>query len=77
MSMIGSGGHSASPSSIKLFLRADSPEELVQKQLDVNLAIKGEISLTDITFADGEWVGWFLIDIDKYRSILGDLNGIA
>jgi len=70
--MIG-GASTAKLSQIKMFLRAKTPEALVQKQLDLNLRLKGQASFTDIAKVDGQWYAWFLVDIDKYPIVVKEL----
>ena len=75
MSMMGSRV-TALPSQVRLFLRARSPEDLVRKQLELNIAVKGRIDLTDIQFVDGQWYGWFMIDVDQHAEVVKELlNG--
>ena len=68
MSMQGSLRNS-SVSQIKFFLRADTAEELVRLQLDLNVKLMARADFTDITFAKGKWYAWFLIDIDKFPEV--------
>lgn len=75
MSMMVGGASIAKPSQIKMFLKAKTPAELVQKQLELNIKLKGQASFTDITNVKGEWYAWFLIDIDQYPVIAEELNG--
>lgn len=77
MSMMIGGAGDSRPSQIKMFLKAKTPEALVQKQLDLNLKLKGQASFTDITRSDGFWFAWFLIDIDRYPIVLEKLNGVT
>lgn len=72
--MQGSGDISK-PSRVRMFLRAATPEELVGLQLQLNLLIEGQASFTDITFAQGKWYAWFLIDFDEYGEAVIALNG--
>ena len=73
--MIGSGAGRISPSNIRMFIRASTPEVLVRKQLAVNIAVKGQADFTDITFADGKWYAWFLVDANKHQDVLETING--
>ena len=68
MSMIGSRGDSR-VSQIKFFLSADTPEELVRRQLDLNLRLKARADFTDITFVNKKWYAWFLVDIDRFPEV--------
>lgn len=60
----------ANPSLVRMFLRADSAEELVRLQLLTNVRLGGQASYTDIQFADGAWYAWFLVDVDRFPEIL-------
>ena len=75
MSMMIGGAGPARPSQIKMFLKAKTPEGLVQKQLDLNLKLMGQASFTDISNVGGQWYAWFLIDIDRYPIVIEELNG--
>lgn len=72
MSMMGTRV-SARPSQIRLFLRADSAEELVRLQLQTNFRLKGRADFTDITFANDQWYAWYMVDIDNHQDLLGEL----
>jgi hypothetical protein len=67
--------NTAKPSQVRVFLRADSAEELVRLQLLTNVKLMGRADYTDIQFVDGFWYAWFLVDVDKYPEILEGLNG--
>lgn len=69
--------NTARPSQVRVFLKADSAEELVRLQLLTNTKLMGRADFTDIQFVDGFWYAWFLVDIDKYPFVLKDLNGTA
>lgn len=73
--MMGTGTASASPSKIKMFVRARSAEELVISQLQTNTLLRGQASYTDIQNVDGIWYAWFLVDVDQHREILEAING--
>jgi len=60
----------SNPSLVRMFLRANSAEELVRSQLLTNVRLGGQASYTDIQFADGFWYAWFLVDIEKFPEIL-------
>lgn len=75
MSMMIGGAGSSRPSQIKMFLKAKTPEALVQKQLGLNLKVKGQASFTDINFVKGFWYCWFLVDIDRYPQVIEELHG--
>lgn len=75
MSGIVAGRATARPSQIRMFLRADSPEELVSLQLQANLLLKGRADFTDIQFAQGKWYAWFLLDVDAYPQVIKAING--
>lgn len=60
----------ARPSQIRMFLRADTPEELVSLQLQNNILLKGRADYTDIQFVNGKWYAWFMVDIDHNRQFL-------
>lgn len=77
MSMIGSASYSASPSKVRMFLRADSAENLVRLQLQTNIFLKGQANFTDFQFAKGKWYCWFLIDVAEHQSFLEQVNGIT
>lgn len=72
MAMMGSRV-TARPSQIRMFLEADSPIELVGLQLQTNLLVKGRADYTDIQHVDGKWYAWFLVDVDQYPELLGEL----
>lgn len=74
MGMQGTTGTS-SPSLIRMFLRADSAENLVRLQLQTNVLLMGRADYTDIQFVKGKWYAWFLVDIDRYPQVLKALNG--
>ena len=74
MSMLGTRGNSR-PSLVRMFLKADSAEELVRLQLQTNIEIMGRIDLADIQFVDGSWYGWFLVDVDHNPQFLEQVNG--
>ncbi len=75
MSMMGTRV-TASPSQVRMFLRADSAEELVRLQLQTNLRLKGRADYTDITFADGQWYCWFMVNVDNEgMQLFEELNG--
>lgn len=67
--------NTARPSQVRVFLKADSAEELVRLQLLTNTKLMGRADFTDIQFVDGFWYAWFLVDVDKYPFVLKDLNG--
>ena len=70
----------AKPSQIRMFLRADSAEELVRLQLQTNLKVKGRADFTDFTYVEAEktWYCWFMVDIDQHGlDLFEELNGIA
>lgn len=69
MSMMGTRV-TASPSQVRMFLRADTPEELVSLQLQTNLLVKGRADYTDIQFVKGSWYAWFMVDVDRYPEVL-------
>lgn len=77
MSMMGSSSASARPSNVKFFLRADSAEELVRLQLENNVRLQGQAFYTDITFANGSWYAWFLVDLDKHPELVEGINGLT
>lgn len=77
MSMIGSGTYSASPSKVRMFLRADTAEELVRLQLQTNLFLKGQANFTDFQFVKGKWFCWFLVDVAENQKFLEQVNGIT
>ena len=75
MSMMGTRV-TARPSQVRMFLKADSAEELVRLQLLTNVRLKGRADYTDITFADGQWYCWFLVDVDNEgMALFEELNG--
>lgn len=77
MSMIGSRVTSR-PSQVRMFLKADTPEELVSLQLRTNLFLKGRADYTDFTNVNGKWYCWFLIDLDQHPELgprVGGANG--
>ena len=67
-----SGGNSR-PSVIRMFLKADSAEELVRLQLRMNVSILGRADYTDFSNVDGVWYCWFKIDVDHFPEILKQL----
>lgn len=73
--MLIGGASTARPSQIKMFIKAKTPESLVKKQLDLNLKLMGQASYTDISFVDGFWYAWFLVDVDKYPGVIGVFSG--
>lgn len=73
-SAIGSVTNS-NPSMVRMFLRADSAEELVRLQLQTNLMLRGRADYSDIQFADGFWYAWFLVDLDKNQALMEQLSG--
>ena len=73
MSMIGSGGGSR-PSEIRMFLRAETPEELVRQQLRINILVKGQANFADFYQAqDGNHYCWFAVDVDRYGQALEEI----
>ena len=74
MSMVGSRANSR-PSQIRMFLRADSAEELVRLQLRNNVQMKGRADYTDIQHVDGVWYCWFLVDVEHNPQFLEQVNG--
>lgn len=67
--------NTASPAQVRVFLRAESAEELVRLQLLTNTKLMGRADYTDIQFVDGFWYAWFLVDVDRYPFVLKELNG--
>jgi hypothetical protein len=53
-----------------MFLKADTAEELVRLQLQTNVRVMGRADYTDITFADGKWYCWFLVDADFFPEVV-------
>lgn len=72
-SMIGSRA-TARPSQVRMFLRADTAEELVGLQLRTNVFLKGRADYTDFQFVKGKWYCWFLVDIAEHQLFLEQLN---
>ncbi len=72
--MVGTTSNSR-PSCVRMFLRADSAEKLVRLQLLTNTRLRGRAEFTDIQFADGRWYAWFLVDLDQYPELMGEING--
>lgn len=66
MSMMGSGGPSR-VTRVRMFLEADSAEELVRLQLQNNLKFQSEFSYTDFSSVDGKWFCWFLVDLIEFN----------
>ena len=64
----------ASPSQVRMFLKADTPEELVSLQLQINTLLKGRADYTDIQFVKGSWYAWFLVDVDQNAEVLSVLT---
>lgn len=62
------------PSQIRMFLRADSAEELVRLQVRNNIFLKGRADYTDFQFVDGKWYCWFLVDLDQHRNFLQQIK---
>ena len=73
--MIIAGDGSSKPSLVRSFLRADSAEELVRLQLQMNVMLMGRADFTDIQFVDGFWYAWFLVDVDLHPTIIGGIYG--
>jgi hypothetical protein len=67
-------GTTASPSQVRMFLEATSPQELVRLQLFTNTMLMGRADFTDIQHVDGKWYAWFLVDISKHPEVLKKLN---
>jgi hypothetical protein len=65
---------SSRPSQVRMFLRADTPEELVRAQLRNNIFLKGRADYTDVQFVDGQWYCWFLVDVEQNRVFLKQLE---
>ena len=74
MSMVGTVV-SGRPSQVRVFLRADTAEELVRLQLLTNAKYLGMFDYTDIQYVQGKWYAWFLVDVDRAPDILKGLNG--
>lgn len=75
MAMMGSG-HKSRISEVRMFLRADSAEELVRLQLQTNVQLRGQASYTDFGLTpDGKFICWFLVDVDQYPEFIKQING--
>ncbi len=59
----------ASPTEIRMFLRADSAEELVRLQLRNNIKFQAAFSYTDFSQSpvDKKWYCWFLTNAEDIQ----------
>ena len=76
MNMIGTGLR-GSVTEIRMFLKADSADELVRLQLNNNIKFASHSSYTDFSQSpvDKKWYCWYLIDISRFPTeIFGNIQ---